>query len=171
VKNFDIPSSEGIIVSDAVVLVRSSSRTLREVGRELGVNHETLHGWLNAAKRAEHDTAGGQGGELSAVEREELRRLRNKGRRAVAGEEILRKAVQYLRKRWVDDPPLPVHLCMANVAAGSINDLLRVTMKRLKNMQYQLPWPTASWPLPVSPRRRGAETLAPKSVKVAASLP
>jgi transposase len=60
---------------DAVELVCSSGRTLREVGRELGVNHETLRGWVNAAKRAGTDTAGGgaRGGELSAVERDELR--------------------------------------------------------------------------------------------------
>ena len=38
---------------DAVELVRSSGRTLRDVGRELGVNHETLRNWVNAAKRAE----------------------------------------------------------------------------------------------------------------------
>jgi transposase len=36
---------------DAVELVRSSGRTLREFGQELGVNHETLR-WVNAAKRA-----------------------------------------------------------------------------------------------------------------------
>ena len=38
---------------DAVELVRSSGRTLRDVGRELGVNHETLRGWVSAAKRAD----------------------------------------------------------------------------------------------------------------------
>jgi transposase-like protein len=44
---------------DAVELVRSSpQRTLQEVGRELGVNHETLRNWVNAAKRAEQATAG-----------------------------------------------------------------------------------------------------------------
>ena len=50
---------------DAVELVRSSPhRTLREVGRELGVNHETLRNWVNAAKRTEQATAaGGAGGE------------------------------------------------------------------------------------------------------------
>jgi transposase len=42
-----------------VELVRSSGRTLREVGRELGVNHETLRNWVNAAKRAEQTTVGG----------------------------------------------------------------------------------------------------------------
>lgn len=38
---------------DAVELLRSSGRTLRDVGRELGVNHETLRNWVNAAKRAD----------------------------------------------------------------------------------------------------------------------
>jgi transposase len=30
---------------DAVDLVRSSDRPLRQIARELGVNHETLRGW------------------------------------------------------------------------------------------------------------------------------
>jgi transposase len=34
---------------DAVELVRSSGRSLREVGKELGVSHETLRNWVNAA--------------------------------------------------------------------------------------------------------------------------
>jgi transposase len=85
---------------DAVEVVRSSGRTLREVGRELGVNHETLCGWVNAAKRAGTDTAGGgaRGGELSAGERDELRRLRNKVAELELEKEILRKAAQYFAK-------------------------------------------------------------------------
>ncbi|MBM0224580.1 transposase [Micromonospora sp. ATA51] len=48
---------------DAVELVRSSpGRSLREIGRELGVNHETLRGWVNAAKRAEQNIAGRDSG-------------------------------------------------------------------------------------------------------------
>jgi transposase-like protein len=37
---------------DAVELVRSSDRPFRQIARDLGVNHETLRGWVNAAKRA-----------------------------------------------------------------------------------------------------------------------
>ena len=85
---------------DAVELVRSSpGRSLREIGRELGVNHETLRGWVNAVKRAEQNTAGrGDGGQLSAGEREELRRLRGKVAELELEKEILRKAAQYFAK-------------------------------------------------------------------------
>ena len=88
---------------DAVELVRSSPhRTLREVGRELGVNHETLRNWVNAAKRAEAVGGGGSGGDRSsASERErdeELRRLRKKVAELELEKEILRKAAQYFAK-------------------------------------------------------------------------
>jgi transposase len=85
---------------DAVELVRSSGRSLREVGQELGVNHETLRNWVNAANRA--DAAGrGRGRpevELSVDERDELRRLRKKVAELELEKEILRKAAQYFAK-------------------------------------------------------------------------
>ena len=82
---------------DAVELVRSSGRSLREVGKELGVNHETLRNWVTAAKRAE---AGQRAGaeSISADEREELRRLRKKVAELELEKEILRKAAQYFAK-------------------------------------------------------------------------
>jgi transposase len=85
---------------DAVELVRSSGRTLRDVGRELGVNHETLRGWVSAAKRADEQRAGrsGDGGELSGAERDELRRLRRKVAELELEKEILRKAAAYFAK-------------------------------------------------------------------------
>ena len=86
---------------DAVELVRSSpGRPLREIGRELGVNHETLRGWVNAAKRAEQAAGAGRdnGDELDAGEREELRRLRKKVAELELEKEILRKATQYFAK-------------------------------------------------------------------------
>jgi transposase len=86
---------------DAVELVRSSpNRSLREIGRELGVNHETLRGWVTAAKRAGHGTAGrgDSGGDLSVGERDELRRLRSKVAELELEKEILRKAAQYFAK-------------------------------------------------------------------------
>lgn len=84
---------------DAVELVRSSGRTLRDVGRELGVNHETLRNWVNAAKRAEQHGAGrSETGQMSASERDELRRLRNKVAELELEKEILRKAAQYFAK-------------------------------------------------------------------------
>jgi transposase len=83
---------------DAVALVRSSpGRPLREVGRELGVNHETLRGWVSAAERAEQGCAG-RGGEVSADEREELRRLRKKVAELELEKDILRMAAAYFAK-------------------------------------------------------------------------
>jgi transposase len=85
--------------ADAVELVRSSGRTLRDVGRELGVNHETLRNWVNAAKRAGQSLSGGERGEqVSADEREELRRLRRKVAELELEKEILRKAAAYFAK-------------------------------------------------------------------------
>lgn len=85
---------------DAVELARWSDRSLREIGRELGVNHETLRNWVNAAKRAEQTAAGQRpaADEINAGEREELRRLRKKVAELELEKEILRKAAQYFAK-------------------------------------------------------------------------
>ncbi|GIF45456.1 transposase [Actinoplanes xinjiangensis] len=86
---------------DAVDLVRSSGRTIRDVGRELGVNHETLRNWVSAAKRAEQGPAAstdGVVGQVSPAEREELNRLRKKVAELELEKEILRKAAQYFAK-------------------------------------------------------------------------
>ena len=83
---------------DAVELVRSG-RTIRDVGRELGVNHETLRNWVAAAKRAERAGAGGDdAGQVGASEREELGRLRKRVAELELEKEILRKAAQYFAK-------------------------------------------------------------------------
>ena len=81
---------------DAVDLVRSSGRSLREVGQELGVNHETLRNLVNAAKDA--DGARGRPEEISANEREELRRLRRKVAELELEKDILRRAAAYFAK-------------------------------------------------------------------------
>ena len=82
---------------DAVDLVRSSGRSLRDVGQELGVNHETLRNWVNAAKTAQ--AAGrGRAGQVSVDERDELRRLRKKVAELEVEKEILRKAAAYFAK-------------------------------------------------------------------------
>jgi transposase len=82
---------------DAVELVRSSGRSLREIGQELGVNHETLRNWVNAAKTAEAAERG-QGRQVSADEAEELRRLRKKVAELELEKDILRKAAAYFAK-------------------------------------------------------------------------
>jgi transposase len=80
---------------DAVDLVRSSDRPLRQIARELGVNHETLRGWVRVTERA---AGGGKTDELSADEREELRRLRGRVAELELEKDILRKAAQYFAK-------------------------------------------------------------------------
>lgn len=86
---------------DAVELVLSSAqRTLREIGRELGVNHETLRNWVNA-ERKRREAANGSGlaeAPLSVDERDELRRLRGRVKELELEKEILRKAAQYFAK-------------------------------------------------------------------------
>ena len=85
---------------DAVALVRSSpGRTLREIARELGVNHESLRRWVNDAKQADEDARVDRGrDELSADERDELRRLRRKVAELELEKDILRKAAAYFAK-------------------------------------------------------------------------
>jgi transposase len=85
---------------DAVELVLSSpQRTLREVGRELGVNHETLRNWVNAERKRREATSSGRAeAPLSVDERDELRRLRGRVKELELEKEILRKAAQYFAK-------------------------------------------------------------------------
>ena len=80
---------------DAVELVRSSDRPLRQVARELGVNHETLRNWVRAADRAQ---AAPPVGGVSADERQELRDLRKRVAELELEKEILRKAAAYFAK-------------------------------------------------------------------------
>jgi transposase len=80
---------------DAVDLVRSSGRPLRQVARELGVNHETLRVWVAAAQAADERRGGD---ELSVSEREELRRLRKQVAELELEKQILRRAAAYFAK-------------------------------------------------------------------------
>ncbi|MEU5029429.1 transposase, partial [Streptomyces milbemycinicus] len=58
---------------DAIALARSSSKTITEVARDLGVSPESLRGWV---RRDRIDAGEGGAGDLTSAEREELRRLR-----------------------------------------------------------------------------------------------
>ena len=82
---------------DAVELVLTSDRPLRQVARELGVNHETLRTGVNAATKKQR-TAGAGSDELSVDERTELRRLRGRVAELEQEKEILRRAAQYFAK-------------------------------------------------------------------------
>ncbi|WP_441247946.1 transposase [Kitasatospora sp. McL0602] len=74
---------------DAVTLVRSSSKTVTEVARDLGVSPEGLRSWV---KKDQADRGEGSSGELTSAEREELRGLRRRNLEQQKTIEVLKKA-------------------------------------------------------------------------------
>ncbi|EEP73567.1 transposase [Micromonospora sp. ATCC 39149] len=66
-----------------------SGRTIRDVGRELGVNHETLRNWVD---RLRQERDGGRPSDLVADERAELVRLRRQVAQLELEKEILKKS-------------------------------------------------------------------------------
>ncbi|AGM07962.1 transposase [Amycolatopsis keratiniphila] len=77
---------------DAVELVESSDRPLRQIARELGVNHETLRSWVNKAKEEAAAPV-----EDPAVT-DEVQRLRKQVAELQKEKEILCKAAAYFAK-------------------------------------------------------------------------
>ncbi|MEU2159348.1 transposase, partial [Streptomyces sp. NPDC019396] len=77
---------------DAIALVDSTGRTVTEVARDLGVSPESLRNWYRQAKA---DRGEGRPGELTAVEREELKRLRKLAAEQAKTIEVLRKAAVF----------------------------------------------------------------------------
>jgi transposase len=87
------------------LVLSSPLRTVREVAQELGVNHNTLYGWVVAERKKAAPAPAGRrgrpasgGDELSADEREELKRLRKQVAELQLEKEILRKAAAYFAK-------------------------------------------------------------------------
>jgi transposase len=79
---------------DAIELVRSSGRPIAQIADELGVNRETLRGWVRYAEKRDALAEVGVGqGEL-----DELARLRRENAELKIEREILRKAAQYFAK-------------------------------------------------------------------------
>ena len=78
----------------AAMLVVDGGRGVRDVARELDVNHETLRNWVAAERRqrAEGPAA------LSADERFELARLRRKVAELELEREILKKAAVFFAR-------------------------------------------------------------------------
>jgi transposase len=76
------------------MLVVDGGRGVRDVARELDVNHETLRNWVGALKR-ERATPGGP---VSADELTELARLRRRVAQLELEKEILKKAAVFFAR-------------------------------------------------------------------------
>jgi len=79
---------------NAARLVLDGNRPIRDVARELGVNHETLRNWVNAHRRERRDGPAALAGE----ERAELARLRRRVAELELEKEILRKAAVFFAR-------------------------------------------------------------------------
>lgn len=75
---------------EAVALVRSSGRPIKEVAGELGVSYESLRLWVHQEAVDRREQSG-----LSTDEKAELRELRRKVRRLEQEREILKKAAAF----------------------------------------------------------------------------
>ena len=79
---------------DAIALVRSSGRAIAQIADELGVNRETLRGWVREAEKRDVLAEAGIGRD----ELEELARLRKENAELRIEREILRKAAAYFAR-------------------------------------------------------------------------
>jgi transposase len=80
--------------AEAVELIRSGSKTIRGLSRDLGVSDQTLRNWL---RQGDID-AGRRHDGLTTSEREELRRLRSENRTLRMERDLLRKAAVLFAK-------------------------------------------------------------------------
>ncbi|MGY1673860.1 MULTISPECIES: transposase [unclassified Geodermatophilus] len=78
----------------AAMLVVDGGRGVRDVARELDVNHETLRNWVGALKRER----AAPGGPVSGDERAELARLRRRVAELELEKEILKKAAVFFAR-------------------------------------------------------------------------
>src|SRR5688500_15171537 len=83
----------------AVRLARESDRPLAQIAKDLGVHREALRTWV----RQDEADRGERVGQLSAVERQELARLRKENAELKRANEIL-KAASALFAKELDRP-------------------------------------------------------------------
>src|SRR5215218_984280 len=80
--------------AEAVELIRSGSKSIAELSRDMGVTDQTLRNWL---RQADLD-AGRRHDGLTTGEREELRRLRSENRTLRMERDLLKKAAVFFAK-------------------------------------------------------------------------
>ncbi|MGH3801532.1 MAG: transposase [Pseudonocardiaceae bacterium] len=80
---------------EAVQIALGSSKTVSEVGRELGVNPETLRGWVNRHKALQEPEPGAG---LVLSERARLKELERRNRELEMENIFLKKAAAYFAK-------------------------------------------------------------------------
>lgn len=81
--------------AEAVELARTSSKSIPQLARDLGISDQALRDWL---KQADSDAGRGQPGDLTTDERAELRRLRRENQVLRQEREILKKAAAFFAK-------------------------------------------------------------------------
>ena len=79
---------------NAAKLALDGGHSIREVARELGVNHETLRNWVEALRRERRDGPAAVSGE----ERAELARLHRRVAELKLEKEVLRKAAVFFAR-------------------------------------------------------------------------
>ena len=92
---------------EAVELVRTSGKSIKEIASDLGVTDQSLRNWVK-----QHEVDVGTRPGLSSDEREEPKRLRRENRVLREEREILKKAAAFFVKESDQNPVaafLPVH--------------------------------------------------------------
>jgi transposase len=86
--------------AEAVRLVRSGGKLLREVAEDLGVSEQTLRNWVRQGDLDDGRRSDG----LTSSEQEELRRLRRENRVLRQEREILKKAAAFFARETDQRP-------------------------------------------------------------------
>ena len=81
--------------ADAVDLVRQRGKSIGQIARDLGIGDQTLRNWV---AQADGDESSAPASDLTANERDELRRLRRENATLLIEREILKKAAAFFAK-------------------------------------------------------------------------
>ena len=88
------PALPARVSAEAVELIRSGTKSIAELSRDLGVTDQTLRNWL---RQADLDSGRRHDG-LRTSDREELRRLRAENRTLRMERDLLKKAAVFFAK-------------------------------------------------------------------------